>query len=517
MNPSICFLDFGANGPPSESHHTKQTIGVTQLEELLNNPAATTSIQRRLFVIQMPSEFYDASNYSKLQSLLRTGLGVPAEVFRAQRWSQTTFRFSETINCPRLPTTTIPRRRFSLEYFELWDVVNNEFFSYHMRSASTVKCAATGRQIQCHKWSTTSGWLLIAPRKCSFWLDKSGSGRNGMYPVHSLVVVLLTNADVSSKAVVLCDPPPTRVVANGVEVELDLKAFEGGYHGFMPGSALGEESEAPPHTSLFGDLVYYVQNHAGAADLPWEPDSAAVFLRKIVASHYCQLLGFVSHQTAAMRSSGWAVQRRTQQEIDESNQVETAWSHFKCPDYLEALGTALDSLGISRGRDPYDVFRADAGVPAGGLEDGGPLARRRVPPPGTAGWRSSAPDFLYLHRELRLRLADYARMTSSLAALNGMIGGRISILEARTARSLTLVAMLFAPPACVASIFSIPSDVFGQAGPQFWWYWATAVPLTILVFLLTYLVHERDVVRRVWHARRPRIHDQIYDDASAKV
>lgn len=94
----------------------------------------------------------------------------------------------------------------------------------------------------------------------------------------------------------------------------------------------------------------------------------------------------------------------------------------------------------------------------------------------------------------------------SLAALNGMIGGRISILEARAAKSLTLVAMLFAPPACVASIFSIPASIFGEKGPPFWWYWAVALPLTVLVFFLTYLVHERDAVKMSWKARRPKRH-----------
>lgn len=289
---------------------------------------------------------------------------------------------------------------------------------------------------------------------------------------------------------------------------MEIKAFEGGYHGFIPDYAVGTNAERPSHRSLHDDIVYYVRNHAEVA----EPSAlASLFLRKIVASHYCELLGFVTHQTASMRSSGWAVQRRTQQEIDESNQVEMAWSHFRCPDYLQALGTAMDFLGITQGRDPYDAFDVDT------IADRGLQNSLAPPGPSITDWRSSAPDFLYLHREFRAQLADYARMTSSLAALNGMIGGRISLLEARTARSLTLVAMLFAPPACVASIFSIPSDIFGQNGPPFWWYWATAVPLTVLVFLCTYLVHERDVVRRVWQARKPRIHPNGRLGGNAKV
>lgn len=306
---------------------------------------------------------------------------------------------------------------------------------------------------------------------------------------------------------ILCDPPPNRVIINNTHIKLEIKAFEGGYHGFIPDYVEDTASERPGHTSLHDDLVYYIQNHAEVAQ---PSDLASMFLRKIVASHYCELLGFVSHQTASMRSSGWAVHQRTQEEIDESNQVETAWSHFKCPDYLEALGTVLDSLGISQGRDPYDSFNMDAVI--SGEESKDSPARLN-----TTDWRSSTPDFLYLHREFSSRLADYARMTSSLAALNGMIGGRISILEARTARSLTLVAMLFAPPACVASIFSIPSDVFGKEGPRFWWYWAAAVPLTLLVFLLTYLVHERDVFRRAWHSQRPRITSRGTTDVGSKV
>lgn len=231
-----------------------------------------------------------------------------------------------------------------------------------------------------------------------------------------------------------------------------------------------------------------------------------MFPLKIVASHYCQLLGFVGHQTACMRSSGWAVQRRTQREVDESNQVETAWSQFKCPEYLEALGNVLDALGIPQGGDPYegpgmDVMRPDAPPGDPGSGSGG----------GASDWRSPGADFLYLHRDFRARLADYARMTSSLAALNGMIGGRISILEAREAKSLTLVAMVFAPPACVASIFSIPSDIFGQQGPKFWWYWAAALPITLVVFLVTYVVHERDDLIRLWRARGPRVY-RLSDD-----
>lgn len=293
-------------------------------------------------------------------------------------------------------------------------------------------------------------------------------------------------------------------------VDMDITAFEDGFHGFIPDDVLGLGEEDAQHVSFMDDLDYYFKNHLGVLGHLADSESAAIFPRKLVASHYCQLLGFVSHQTASMRSSGWAAQRRTQEEIDESNQVETAWSQFKCPEYLEALGAVLDSLGIPQGQEPFDNLDSASAVIEPAV-----TKRAQEPPQGDGDWLSSAPDFLYLHREFRARLADYARMTSSLAALNGMIGGRIAILEARTAKSLTLVAMVFAPPACVASIFSIPFDVFGLQGPRFWWYWVAAIPLTLIVFLLTYLVHERDEFIRLWQTQRDLPQPQKADEKGA--
>ncbi|KAK2615358.1 hypothetical protein N8I77_002120 [Diaporthe amygdali] len=466
----------------------KRCVGkdsLAQVEKFLNEPNkdSASSNSRRIYSFETA---ISSTVFSKLRSLLNSKLGVSGDIFERHQWSQTTFRFNEVINCPRLPTTTRPRSFFSLEYFELWQVGVTDHKIFDRHNPSTVECVSTGRQIQCYKWmkSPERGWLLVAPRKCSFWSRKNGDGWT--------------------------------VWLNKRRVDLSIKPFEGGFHGFIPDEILGLRPEKPLHESFFDDLSYYSRNHIDVLGPLGDPVSAAVFPRKLVASHYCQLLGFVSHQTASMRSSGWAAQRRTQREIDESNQVETAWSQFKCPEYLEALGAVLDSLGIPQGHEPYDAFDAVSTAEAAPT-DGTPDF-----PSGDGDWLSSTPDFLYLHREFRAHLADYARMTSSLAALNGMIGGRIAILEARTAKSLTLVAMVFAPPACVASIFSIPSDIFGTDGPKFWWYWAAAVPLTVLVFLVTYLVHERDEFLRLWQAQKletqkPTSRPQLTGDGSEKV
>lgn len=261
--------------------------------------------------------------------------------------------------------------------------------------------------------------------------------------------------------------------------------------------------------------------HAHLVGNASDPTSIALFPKKLVASHYCQLIGFVGHQTASMRSSGWAVQRKTQEEIDAQNQVETNWSKFRCTDYMEALDTVMDQLSIPTYEEQYKLRgeqhsphphpRGLSRATTGNFDHGAGAAPWLVADDND--WRSSTPDFLFLHREFRLRRADYDRITTSIAALTGIIGGRLGILEARTAKTLTLVAMLFAPPACVASIFSI-DGVAGPEGALFWKYWAVAVPLTIGMFMLTYVVRERHKVVRWYQRSRGQGKDWMGDGGS---
>lgn len=162
------------------SRPIRHRMDLAQLESFFQGPEHTemASRKQRLFVVGHPS-IENKTSLRRLRHLLQSQLGVPASLFQAHRWNQTISHFTEAINFPRLPTAINPRLRFSLEYFELWEVRDDELFSYHMQTASTIECAATGRQIQCHKWIKRPGWLLIAPRKCSFWSKGHSSGWNG--------------------------------------------------------------------------------------------------------------------------------------------------------------------------------------------------------------------------------------------------------------------------------------------------------------------------------------------------
>lgn len=182
MESSVSIWGFDKIGETElpVSHLIRHRLDLGQLESLFQDvkPTEMASQKRCLLVVKHPS-IEDLTSLPQLRRVLQIQMGVPASLFQAHRWTQTISRFTEAINFPRLPTAINPRSRFSLEYFELWEVLDNEMFSYHLQMASTIECAATGRQIQCHKWIKRPGWLLIAPRKCSFWSKKHHSGWNG--------------------------------------------------------------------------------------------------------------------------------------------------------------------------------------------------------------------------------------------------------------------------------------------------------------------------------------------------
>lgn len=180
MDTRASVLEFHSVAGVETSCELKQYTRIdslAHLQDFLDN-GTTTSNERRLYLVETA---IDKTTFPKLESILSAKLGMSGDIFKRHQWSQTTFRFNETINCPRLPTTTRPRTSFSLEYFELWHVnnTNNEIFDHH--NPSTVECASTGRQIQCYKWmkSRKRGWLLVASRKCSFWSRQDGDGWKG--------------------------------------------------------------------------------------------------------------------------------------------------------------------------------------------------------------------------------------------------------------------------------------------------------------------------------------------------
>jgi hypothetical protein len=244
---------------------------------------------------------------------------------------------------------------------------------------------------------------------------------------------------------------------------------------------------------MFDGLHYYFTKYPSLLESLSSPSFTTLFPLKIIASQYCLLNSFISFQTATMRSTGWALKRETPEEVRASREVELAWSRFRCSEYLEAIEAILDTLGIPYSDPPIstNIYNRRHDIPtrfeATQIETL-PVGQGKSSEPN---WRCHATDFLVLHRQFVLRRLDYDRITTSIAALMSIITGRLGIAEAQTVKTLTYVAMIFAPLAWISGIFGMSdNDEYGPGRPQFWKFWEVAIPTTLAVFLLFFVWHK---------------------------
>ncbi|KAM7203540.1 hypothetical protein V8F33_002160 [Rhypophila sp. PSN 637] len=565
-------------------------------------------VLRRIFIVEWSEggPIIGDAQPDTIRHVLEKELHVPADLFseHASHGVGSLFEPQELdIINPFLISTSEPERRFSIGFFDLWEYTGETEAlmtpcpeTHRMLvpgdAGLTLMCRDTERQLQFHKWKTRKGWLVIAPRKCSYWSrwvgEEEGTDVVMVFDptVNAAVPKLPVGTPKSSKPIPLNPRQPflggyQQVLAPQVSVEAKLSDLtrhilnanpmvvaERSVHpagtvdsppatdivedneispaafqvGVQNGHAIEmtkadkklkkkkgkqqellvepeeeeeeqEESEekrlkkienlkqnilaglerpVPPRTSLFDDVRYYFARHAnsqgsllGQNMVPHFPyvrsSGAALFPLKVIAGHYCLLHAFVSFQTAAMRSTGWMLKEDTTQQLEESKQVEESWSRFRCTEYLECLESLMDTLGIPLygvgSCAPVETTpllrRSGTGLTTATLGGSSPAPR----------WRSAVtPDFTYLHRQFTMRRHDYDRITTSIAALTGIVTGRSAVMEAISARSLTSVALFFAPLAWITALYSVPEDL-GPGGPLFWVYWVTAVPFMGVVWL----------------------------------
>jgi hypothetical protein len=197
------------------------------------------------------------------------------------------------------------------------------------------------------------------------------------------------------------------------------------------------------------------------------------------------LIAFVSFQISSMRSRGWALKRNTQEERDAAAMVETDWSRFRCSEYLEDMEANLDALGMTRIDEKIQDMYGD--------------------------WKACELDFRWIYDQLTLRRDDYDRLTRSMSALAGIIGARQALeetrlqkeetmralREAKTTKTLTVIAMAFAPMALTSQWFSM-RDLFQPGGKAFWVYFAVALPFTLFVFMVAFIADRGYDERAEW-------------------
>lgn len=105
---------------------------------------------------------------------------------------------------------------------------------------------------------------------------------------------------------------------------------------------------------------------------------------------------------------------------------------------------------------------------------------------GETAWKMVLKDINYLQSQLQDYGQSLEQMVTVATTMIQLLDSRRSILEAVSVRRLTYIALVFAPLAWVASLFSM-EDAYLPGNDKFWVYFATALPLIVIVILLSTL------------------------------
>jgi hypothetical protein len=169
-------------------------------------------------------------------------------------------------------------------------------------------------------------------------------------------------------------------------------------------------------------------------ELSYYPESCAVFMLKLVASEYVQLIQYLR---ALLSDLLWLLTRRRTFDNFQIGWAEECWSDLvqlqrRMDDHRRSVKAICLSLESS----------ADAWT-AGG----------RAQP-----WTNPIPDFLFIDQQLQILREQSETGVDAFNGLASTISNRRSLLKARGATALGLVGTIFIPTSLIASILSLPDN-----------------------------------------------------------
>jgi hypothetical protein len=284
--------------------------------------------------------------------------------------------------------------------------------------------------------------------------------------------------------VILCDPQLTALspdpkesvrgelqpIAN-VRENLKNTPFQEGYLDFLPSksfdsppspAALNALSEAAhPHKSMLHDLVYYYQRHSDVlTEDEWRtPQKSALFLKKIVAAHYLQLVDYIKVMLPSLElrlTTAWV------EEQDQWKSLQTI--SRRCGNYRDDIEDTLLSLGY-----PLD----------GKLDESSKLR--------SIDWKDCEEDLQYAYFRLKILKERADNLTTSMTGLASIAGNRQALEEAKRVKRLNLLALLFIPLAYTSSLFSM-QDNFAPNRSEFWIYWVSAIGAVAFTSCVTFVL-----------------------------
>lgn len=258
---------------------------------------------------------------------------------------------------------------------------------------------------------------------------------------------------------------------NPIKQEAPNTPFSGGYLDFVKHPEFGHNvPKGPPRTSMLEDLCFYWTEHGDKLEENLGPAFATLFMRKIVASHYMQLLEFARANVANLE---FQLSRRDSLKDIHIPWIEAQWSDlqawsWRCSEYIEQVEAILISLGAPFSASVDNLQKGD--------------------------WKSCDRDFQHIHDRLQTLKNRVDLFINSITGLAGIAGNRHALHEAKRSlqetmriKTITLLGMVFIPLAFSTGLFSM-NEEYLPGTSSFWIYLSVAIPLIVIVFLLTYFI-----------------------------
>ena len=258
--------------------------------------------------------------------------------------------------------------------------------------------------------------------------------------------------------------------------------YQGGYPDFMRYKDLNDtcSTPGPSRVSMLEDLSYYWTQYGKDLVVKDDPIIATFFLKKIIASNYLLLVGYIG---ALLSELDYDVSRRDRpisrlqiEWVEERWKDLQAWTR-QCSKYCESLEETMDSFEI-----PME----------------GEVSK---------SWETGGRDFHIIQRKLLSMNNRSNDLLASFTGLAGILGNRKalkeanrSLHEAKSVKILTFLGMLFLPLSLASSLLGMSGDYLPGAS-HFWIYFVIAVPLILCVFGAVFLVKMGYAVDGEWSLR----------------
>lgn len=211
---------------------------------------------------------------------------------------------------------------------------------------------------------------------------------------------------------------------------------------------------------MFDDLYYYFKSHYRYLNLE-EPSAPAFFIEKIVLEHFRRQRDVVKIMVLALQAG--LINSDPESSTPADIELYRRSGHF----HEESLQRNCDKLSLI-------IDRLNL------------LNSRTVSKDGD--WKDTRPRFETLYHQFEVLLQECRAVNSGIIGLVSLIHATTSNKEAKRARVLVLVGLVFVPLSLASSLFSM-AEPYSPGHPHFWVYFVVSVPLAIAT-VATYFIHD---------------------------